>query len=287
MKFNHSSNIGKGRSFFGFLRVVTFSLLTAAFICVPASATPPVGVVPITSCGTVINQPGNYALANDLFCFGQDGIAIIADNVTLSLSGHNIAQDAEDFGFSNNGISVGVGVLKGNKHATIMGPGSISGFNAGINFEQVTLSTVSSVTSTFNFFGFVVNGGFAAGCGQSCPSTKNTFAGNISNSNDQHGFTMNGADGNTFKGNTTNGNFAGHGILLFIGSGNTISDNVSNNNGDGGISVASSPQTNNNAILRNAASGNGSFDLIDTATDCTVNNWKNNTFGTASLPCIQ
>jgi hypothetical protein len=201
------------------------------------------------------------------------------------LNGHQIQNIEQDF-FAN-GITVGAGVSKGNKLVTIMGPGTISGFNQGIDFEQVTLSTVSSVTSTNNFFGFVVNGGFAAGCGQSCPSTKNTFQGNISNFNNQHGFTMNGADGNTFKGNTTNNNAAGHGILLFIGSGNTISDNTSNNNGDGGITVVSSPQTNNNAILRNSASGNGSFDLFDTAADCTVNNWKNNTFGTASLPCIQ
>ena len=285
MKFHHSSNTGEGRSFSGFLRVVTLSLLTAAFICVPASATPPVGVVPVTNCGTVINQPGSYALANDLFCDDVDGINIVADNVILMLNGHQITNiEQDDFA---NGITVGVGVLRGNKHVTIMGPGTISFFNQGIDFEQVTQSTVSSVTATNNIFGFVVNGGFAVGCGQSCPSTKNTFQGNISDSNFQHGFTMNGADGNTFKGNTTNNMFFGHGILLFIGSGNTISDNTSNNNGGGGITVASSPQTNNNAILRNAASGNGSFDLFDTATDCTQNNWKNNTFGTASLPCIQ
>lgn len=286
MKLYFCSNAAKDRLHSGFLRVITPSLLTAVFICVPASAAAP-SVVPVTSCGTVINQPGNYALANDLFCFLQDGIAIIADNVTLSLSGHNIAQDVDDFGFSNNGISVGVGVLKGNKRVTIMGPGTISGFNQGINFEQVTLSTVSSVTVTQNFQGFVINGGFAVGCDQSCPSTKNTFQGNISNFNDQHGFTMTGADSNTFKGNTTNNNVHGHGILLFIGSGNTISDNTSNNNGDGGITVVSSSQTNNNAILRNSATGNARFDLIDTAADCTVNNWKNNTFGTASLACIQ
>ncbi|MBZ5508714.1 MAG: hypothetical protein LAO78_24905 [Acidobacteriia bacterium] len=272
MKVSLRSNLEEGRLFSGFFCVLTLSLLAAAFAGTPAFAAPP-SLVPITSCNTVINQPGSYFLANDLSCFGQDGINIIVDHVTVSLNGHSITADVEDFGFFGNGISVGIGVLKGNAHVTIMGPGTITGFNAGINFEQVTQSTVANVMATGNFFGFVINGGFAAGCAQSCPSTKNTFQGNISTNNDQHGFTMNGANQNTYLGNTASNNFNGHGILIFIGTGNDVNNNVANNNGDGGITLVGGTATGNN-VIRNTANGNGSFDLFDTSADCTSNTWR-------------
>jgi parallel beta-helix repeat protein len=278
MTIHSLPNTGKIRNYAGFFSAFTLILLFAAFASTPAAADTPIA---ITQCGTVISQPGHYFLANDLICDDQDGIDIVADHVELTLNNHQISNIEQDF-FAN-GISVGVGVASGNSHVHIVGPGTITGFNQGVDFEQVSFSSVSEVTSTSNFFGFVVNGGFAAGCNQSCPSTKNDFQGNTATFNDQHGFTMNGANDNTFRDNNASNNTNGDGLLLFIANGNDVRDNITNNNGDNGIAVGGT----DNDIRHNTAQGNAAFDLQDTNTNCGGNTWKLNTFGTANQTCIQ
>jgi YVTN family beta-propeller protein len=240
---------------------------------------------PITQCGTVISQPGSYVVANDLYCMGIDAIDIIANNVTLLLNNHQIAQGNVTFGFTATGISVGVGVHAGNSHATITGPGTITGFMNGISFEQVSHSSVTAVTSTGNSFGFVINGGFAAGCNQACPSTRNQFLGNTSTFNDQHGFSMNGANTNTFLGNNSSGNVNGFGFLLFTAVGNKVQNNTANGNGGPGIGISAGTGT-SNTVHNNTAQNNGNLDLFDGNSNCDSNVWKKDTFGTANQPCI-
>jgi len=273
------SSEDRNRVISGFSRAFTFILLIAAIACIPAAADP---VVQITQCGTVISQPGHYILGNDLSCFDQDGVDIVSDHVDLMLNNHQISNVCQDFVAS--GISVGVGVASGNSHVHIIGPGSITGFKAGVFFEQVSFSTVEDVTSTNNFFGFVVNGGFSVGCKQSCPSTKNNFQGNTATFNNQHGFTLNGATDNTFRDNNASNNSAGFGILLFTASGNDVRDNTTNNNGGPGIGTSAGTGTDND-VFHNTAQGN-STDLVDGNTGCDSNTWKHNTFGTANQACI-
>src|SRR5262249_49839524 len=123
------SSGGRHRFFASFLRIFVLSLLIAAFAPKPAFADP---TTSITQCGTIIDHPGHYVVANDLSCPFQNGIVIVADHVTLMLDNHQIAGAA----FVGNGISVGVGVPSGNSHVHILGPGTITGFNEGINFDR-------------------------------------------------------------------------------------------------------------------------------------------------------
>jgi YVTN family beta-propeller protein/parallel beta-helix repeat protein len=239
----------------------------------------------ISKCPTIITQPGTYRLANDLSCFNTDGIDIRSDNVVLKLNGHTITQDAAHFGLVHQGVSAGIGVVGGNSNVQIFGPGTITGFNGGLNFEQVSSSLVKNVTTSNNFFGFVVNGGFSAGCGVGCPSTGNVFLGNISTFNNQHGFTLNGATNNIFGSNTANGNGA-RGFLLFNASGNNVKDNTFNNNGQSGVRIEAGTGT-GNSLRKNTATNNGLVDLQDDNANCDMNTWKQNIFGTASRPCIQ
>ncbi len=240
--------------------------------------------VVISTCPTVITQPGTYSLANDLLCSNTDGIDILASNVTLMLNGHTITQDSADFGLVHVGISAGVGLPAGSTNVQIIGSGTITGFVEGVNFEQVSNSLVEDVINTGNFFGFVVNGGFSAGCNQSCPSTGNIFAGNTSTFNNQHGFTLNGGNNNTFNANTASNNGA-DGILLFVATGNNVTRNTLNNNGGSGIAITSGTGTGNN-LSGNMAQGNGIFDLEDGNPNCGSNTWTQNTFGSANQPCI-
>lgn len=280
MKNTSSKFSGNRNGMFSGFPCLLLSLLVAAFAWAPAAADP---TVQITQCGTVISQPGHYILANDLSCFDQDGVDIVSDHVDLMLNNHQIANVFADF-FAN-GISVGVGVPSGNSHVHIIGPGTITGFNEGVNFEQVSFSSVNDVTSTGNFFGFVVNGGFAAGCNQSCPSTKNDFQGNTSTFNDQHGFTMNGANDNTFRDNNASNNVNGFGFLLFTAAGNDVRDNTADANGGGGIGTSAGTGTDND-ITGDTAQNNGIVDLQDNNPNCDSNTWKHNTFGSANQACI-
>ncbi|HEY6352527.1 MAG TPA: NosD domain-containing protein [Candidatus Angelobacter sp.] len=299
-KFPFSAN--RNRAVSGLVRFLVVSLLVAACACVPAVANP---AIQITQCGTVISQPGHYILANDLSCGGPvptarvvpsssllptapvilkqaptggatDGIDIVADHVDLLLNGHTIA------GSSNNtGISVGVGVPSGNSHVHIIGPGTITGFQAAIGFEQVSHSSVSDVTATNNFAGFVAGGGFTTGCALACPSTQDDFQGNTAIQNEAS-FLLQGANDSTFGDNNASGAFGG--IVVFIGTGNDVRENTTSGNQIGILVFAGNGE---NDITHNTAQNNAMVDLEDDNTNCGSNTWKHNAFGTATQPCIQ
>jgi hypothetical protein len=280
MKSYRCSNSATSRfcKYSGFRRALYLSLLIATLASPGAFAQS--GPMPITQCGTIITQPGPYIVLNDLSCQDQDGIDVVANNVTLMLNGHRISNVLADF--FNNGIAVGVGVPAGNTKVKIIGPATITGFGQGIAFEQVTKSSVVNVTADGNFFGFVVFGGFFVGCNQSCPSANNTFNGNTAINNNQHGFLLNGANTNGFVGNNASNNVNGDGILVFIGDGNLVEGNTTSNNGDNGMAVVGT----NTFIETNISRGNGGFDMQDTNTNCNSNTWVANIFVTANQSCI-
>src|SRR3712207_9242918 len=96
------------------------------------------------------------------------------------------------------------------------------------------------------------------------------------------------------NGNGTSG--AGSGIKLFstpnavAPKGNTITDNVTNNNATNGISVDSGGPNvgaTENTIARNKAQGNRRYDASDgnVGRPCDANVRQNNDFGTVNQPC--
>ncbi|HKG59325.1 MAG TPA: right-handed parallel beta-helix repeat-containing protein [Pyrinomonadaceae bacterium] len=173
---------------------VAFGLttLTALLLVLPqtSQSSQPIN---INSC-TTINSPGQYRLVADL-TFNADPyddlpisstcITIGASNVDLNLNGHTITGPG---GGSDGtaGISVTAKTM-----VDIKGPGVISSFGRGIDFDGVTSSDVKQVTATGNFFGFVVNNN----------SQGNLFRENTSTGNAQHGFMLNGAINNSFLNN--------------------------------------------------------------------------------------
>lgn len=294
------------------IQFFTLSLLIAAFACTPAVADP---AIQITQCGTVITQPGHYILANDLSCGGApvsgvigapnpsgwwnnvqtplsgsapvtshppvsgDGIDILSDHVEVQLNGHTI----DGGGSGNVGISVGVGLPSGNSFVHIVGPGTITNFSAGVEFEQVSFSSVDNVTANNNGADFAIGGGFAAGCAEACPSTKDDFTGNTV-SVAEFGFLLDGANNNTLRDNSASNSFIG--IFLAIAAmGNDVRANTTSGNEGGIVLGLEGGGATNNDITHNTSLGNG-VDLFDANPDCDSNTWKHNVFGTANQPCI-
>jgi len=246
--------------------------------------------IPVTTCGTVISAPGTYQLVNDLLNCPQDGIDIVSSDVHLILNGHQISGSggAAQGNVNTYGIAVGIGVPTGVSNVKINGPATISNFGqGGVGFEGVSSSTVVGVTSTGNKFGFNVNAAFGAG-NPSLRSTGNKFNGNTATGNTGHGFTLNGADQNTFRGNDASGNGLipqGEGFLLFDATGNIVEGNTFDQNSGAGV-LAQGGSGINNTVRGNTAQGNAGFDLQDNNSGC-ANVWQGNTFGSANQPCIQ
>ena len=254
--------------------------------------------ISINGC-TTINSPGQYRLVADLtFAPGPADlpssstcITIGASNVDLNLNGHTITGPGGGAD-GTAGISVTAKTM-----VDIKGPGVITSFGRGIDFDGVTSSDVKQVTATGNFFGFVVNN-----------SQGNLFRENTSTGNNQHGFTLNGAINNGFLNNVASNN-GKVGILLFAGSGNQVKGNTTNGNGQdgilsgGGVSTGHSIKDNTasgnalfgirllagstgNNVKGNTAQDNNSTDLVDNNTNCDNNTWADNIFNTSNQSCI-
>jgi parallel beta-helix repeat protein len=286
----------------GFKTVATtaFSLTILIGLLFPLTKTanaagPPVS---ITSC-TTISNPGEYRLDADLFAFFETCIRINASQVDLDLNGHTI-DGLFIFDESTAGIQV-VGVTR----VDINGPGVITNFGRGVDFEGVDHSEVKDVTLTLNFQGFVVNRDFITP-NLNKLSEKNWFRGNTSTGNFQHGFTLNGASNNYFLNNVSSNNGA-QGFLVADGSANQFKSNTANGNVETGINAAGGGEhtvkdntangngivgivvpvgSTKNSVKGNTAQSNVSVDLRDDNTNCDQNHWTNNIFNTASQPCI-
>jgi parallel beta-helix repeat protein len=290
------------------------AILAGLLLALPGTgqASPP---LQINSC-TTINTRGHYELVANLTS-SVACIKITASHVHLKLNGHTITFLAPppppppaDGPTSDSPATDGpAGILVvGVSHVDIEGPGIITGFGRGVDFEGVDSSEVKGVTSTGNFFGFVVNRDFATPDLNNL-SEKNWFRDNISSGNNSHGFTLNGASNNNFINNVASNNL-GNRILLFDGNENQLKVNTANGNAGAGIRAEGGGASTGHTLTDNTANGNGfgiqilggstgnsvkgntaltnlSFDLLDGNATCDNNVWMSNVFNTANQTCIQ
>src|SRR5579862_268459 len=235
-----------------------FLAIATCLLLMQLSALCAQGGTPVTTCGTMITEPGHYTVANDLLNCPADGIDILASNVELDLAGHQIS-----------GGDSGTGIDMFASHVRILGPGTINGFSVGVlvNFGSKEVDVIG-VTANGSSVGFLAR--FA----------KVTFGGDTATGNDT-GFLLQPSDDCELSGNKATGN-SGNGFLV-SGDRNRIHMNVARNNGASGINISTGSVDNDN--VSNVALGNAAFDLSDGNATC-ANKWVHNTFQTANLPCI-
>lgn len=98
------------------------------------------------TCGGAVS--GNVVLTADLQCTNQGGLVVMGDNTTIDLNGHTIVcTSGSSCGLQSyvNGSPALAGIsMNGYKNVTIKGPGTISGFNVGVNVagQNVTVTRV-------------------------------------------------------------------------------------------------------------------------------------------------
>ena len=216
----------------------------------------------ITSCGTIIKQPGEYVLANDLSCSG-DGIIIgnNAKGVVVQLGGHRITGSSSP---QRAGIRVQTGA-----GARIAGPGLITNYTAGFGVLLLSGSVdVSAVTCTGNDVGFFFSSGRAV------------VHSNIANNNVDGFYTSAEGDltDNLATGNTQDGiaTLARQRIRFFH---NTAAFN-------GRYGIAALEHSTGKDIGFNTALNNAGYDLFDGNSEC-QNAWADNSSGTSKGPCAR
>lgn len=233
----------------------------------------------VTACGTVIDRPGKYFLANDLIECPGNGIEIRSSRVELKLRGHAITSgNASGTGIDLAGGSTGLRGIE------IEGPGVVFGFAVGVAFVNVQRSVMKGVTVTGNDFGVGVNRFFSPGPVFDTESTGNRFKDNVVTGNIFHGITSNGGNRNLYEGNhfSNNGSF---GLYLFDAVGNRARKNVATQNQTGIVIQADTGIDND--IRGNIALGNRSpFDLRDDNLNCDGNDWSNN-LGRSNKDCVE
>lgn len=216
----------------------------------------------ITSCGTRIQSPGQYVLANDLLNCRGNGIEINrAEDVVLNLNGHRITG-------SNAPRTAGIRVAFGSK-ARIVGPGVISNFTGTVGsgvFSNASTVDISAVTCTKNEIGFFLSGIV-------------TVHGNIA-ANNVDGFSTTASgeySDNMATANTVNG------IEISAPSSAQFLHNTVAFNGNYGIETYFTAA--NKQIIENTVLDNGTYDMYEGNGECR-NVWVDNTFGTANKSCI-
>jgi parallel beta-helix repeat protein len=156
--------------------------VAAAGFAVPAAAAAP--VTSLTSC-QIVNTPGTYRLDADIKVVVARICFFMTKDVMLILNGHTIT----NIGFT------GAGITTDGSGDTIVGPGTVSGWQNGINLAGGS-GSVRGVTVTNN-----------AGPGIFIPTAGNSVRGNVATDNFE-GIEAKGS-GNTIIGNYAHGNTRG------------------------------------------------------------------------------
>lgn len=120
-------------------------------------------------------------------------------------------------------------------------------------------------------------------------STGHKLTANEATDNEADGFHGYGVEQVTLRGNRAFRN-GSTGMMISGGKGHRLTGNEARENWGDGILMAGASET---TLTNNVAVGNDqvnslyAFDLNDYSANCGTNTWKNNTFGTASQPCVQ
>jgi parallel beta-helix repeat protein len=223
----------------------------------------------VTECGTVLTEPGNYKLVNDLLDCSNGGVWIAGSDITLNLKGHEIScvDAGGDLPTAASGVYAEDPSGAMLRNATIKN-GYTSNCHDGIVLANTEDSKVMNITSTGNTQWEPVPGVFVYGTGITLWMSRN----NVIMHNHTYGNATDGigswqSSGNLFKHNTSTANgdgWIGAGIALDGETDSRIMCNRIHGNADG-ILVQGGGSGNllrGNLITGNQNSGIGMMEYI-------------------------
>ena len=208
----------------------------------------------VTECGTVLTEPGNYKLANDLLDCPGGGVEIVGSDIVLNLKGYEISCAVNDLPVG--GVAVYSLTEAMISNVTVKN-GHVSNCKDGIVLVQTEDSKVMNMTSTGNTQWEREPGVWVYGTGITVYLSRN----NVIMHNHTYGNASDGigsweSSGNLFKHNTSTGNgngWEGAGISLNAEDSSRIMCNRIHGNADGILMLSGGS---GNLIRGNLVSGN-------------------------------
>ena len=286
--------------------------LALVLVAGTALAKPP---IPISECGTVVTDAGKYRVTQDLYCGpNQQGIKVLASDVTVDLKGHTITCDA-------SGERLVGAVLVGEyfdptfvvENVTVKN-GTVSGCDDGVIYFYTQGGKITDITATGNpdsgitllaTNGLLVKDNDSSGNVWGIRlywGADNTIKHNMTGDNYESGIFLYGELDSTVACNKSTGNLFGIGIAPYS-SGNKVQGNFIENSLVVGLNAwgyikgnSYDPVPWDNVIKKNLVRTSGFYDLdevvfdglagqpyVDEGLGC-QNTWKKNDYMTAWGP---
>ena len=186
----------------------------------------------------------SFTLANDMTCAG-DGMVIVADNLTVDLGGHTLTGPGMGPQTWPLPQLDSVGVRVGGHTGVTIRNGKTTAFSTGIYFIDMVSSSIESVTTLRNRFGFYIH------ASQKITVKDSDVEFNI------YGLHLQSSDDSVLTNNLlarqTYNSPGGYGLYLYASSRNRITDNTIDSNINWGIWFSDAKE---NVIFHNNVVGN-------------------------------
>jgi parallel beta-helix repeat protein len=186
----------------------------------------------------------SFTLANDMTCTG-DGMVVVSDNVTVDLGGHTLTGPGMGPQTWPLPQLDSVGVRVGGHTGVTIRNGKTTAFSTGIYFIDMVSSSIESVTTLRNRFGFYIH------ASQKITVKDSDVEFNI------YGLHLQNSDDcvlvNNLLARQTYNSPGGYGLYLYASSRNRVTDNTIDSNINWGIWFS---DTKENVIFHNNIVGN-------------------------------
>src|SRR5437870_12959574 len=209
-----------------------------------SSAPSPTVSYPVREGTCAMRVAESFTLANDLTCAG-DGMVIVSDNVTADLGGHTLTGPGMGPQTWPLPQLDSVGVRVGGHTGVTIRNGKTTAFSTGIYFIDMVSSSIESVTTVRNRFGFYIH------ASQKITVKDSDVEFNI------YGLHLQSSDDcllvNNLLARQTYNSPGGYGLYLYASSRNRITDNTIDSNINWGIWFSDAKE---NVIFHNNVVGN-------------------------------
>jgi parallel beta-helix repeat protein len=186
----------------------------------------------------------SFTLANDMTCAG-DGMVVVSDNLTIDLGGHTLTGPGMGAQTWPLPQLDSVGVRVGGHTGVTIRNGKTQAFSTGIYFVDMESSSIESVTTLRNRFGFYIHA-----------SKKITVKDSDVEFN-IYGLHLQNSDDCLLQGNLlarqTYNSPGGYGLYMYASSRNRVTDNTIDSNVNWGIWFSDAKE---NVIFHNNVVGN-------------------------------
>jgi parallel beta-helix repeat protein len=220
---------------------------SASSVAASASATPapsPTQSYPAKEGTCAMRVTESFTLANDMNCPG-DGMVVVSDNVTIDLGGHTLTGPGMGPQTWPLPQLDSVGVRVGGHTGVTIRNGKTTAFSTGIYFIDMVSSSIESVTTLRNRFGFYIH------ASQKITVKDSDVEFNI------YGLHLQNSDDcvlvNNLLARQTYNSPGGYGLYMAASSRNRITDNTIDSNINWGIWFS---DTKENVIFHNNIVGN-------------------------------